>query len=278
MPNFFGLEEKDTIVLFDMDGTLTPARLPIQQEMIDALKKLSKKAYIGIVSGSPWQYIEEQMGETWLSPDGLDASRLIIMPCNGTQVYHSKDTSKEYQLSYGVSMRDHLETTRTTPDAYREITTNILELQLYSIRKYDHPVTGNFLSYRGSMVNWCMIGRDASHEERATFVKEERQRKIREHLRECLRVRLDASGLHSIDLTLGGSTSIDIFPVGWDKTHALNHTGNAQVWFVGDKCMPGGNDHALYSKLAPSGRAKQVDSPAETIDWIMSSVIPQVAK
>ena len=87
---------------------------------------------------------------------------------------------------------------------------------------------------------------------------------------------MDASGLHEIDLTLGGSTSIDIYPKGWDKTHALRHLGNATAWFAGDKCIPGGNDYTLYTKLAPTGRVKHVSSPDETIDWIKNTVIPQI--
>ena len=48
------------IVLFDMDGTLTPARKEMPQEILDALLVLLQYADIGIVSGSPFEYIKDQ--------------------------------------------------------------------------------------------------------------------------------------------------------------------------------------------------------------------------
>ena len=99
---------------------------------------------------------------------------------------------------------------------------------------------------------------------------------VRNMLRESLRVRLDASGLHSTDLNLGGSTSIDIHPTGWDKTHALRHTGDADVWFVGDKCMPGGNDASLYNALRQTGRSYATESPAQTRQIIAEKIIPAI--
>ena len=163
-------------------------------------------------------------------------------------------------------MRNSLNSTSSLPDPYGTLVTNILELQLYAMRRYDFSPTGNFVSDRGSMVNWAMIGRDASHEVRDAFSFEDDHKGLRKHLRECLRVRLDDSDLHMIDLTLGGSTSIDIFPKGWDKTYALRHIDPAlKVWFWGDKCMPGGNDHALYQELQKHNRSFSVESPEETI-------------
>ena len=49
------------IVLFDMDGTLTPARKVMEHSTFAALKSLHKNGYeIGIVTGSGMDYIKEQ--------------------------------------------------------------------------------------------------------------------------------------------------------------------------------------------------------------------------
>ena len=274
--DFSKLTKEDDIVLFDMDGTLTEPRKKIDRETVSALRELSNHAYIGIVSGSPMDYIKEQMSPAWSHLATVPVEKVLVMPCNGTQAYVFKRNSSDFELTYKASFLEHLGTICAAPDAYKEIVTNILELQLYSMRKYSHPVTGNFVSYRESLMNWCMIGRDASHEDRAAFTFEENSKNIRKHLRESLRVRLDASGLHEIDLALGGSTSIDIYPRGWDKTHALRHLGKAKVWFAGDKCTPEGNDYALYNELEPTGRVKHVHTPDDTIAWINDVVIPQI--
>lgn len=41
---------KETICLFDVDGTLTPARLAASPEMLETLNKLRQKCVIGFVS------------------------------------------------------------------------------------------------------------------------------------------------------------------------------------------------------------------------------------
>ena len=52
---------KDRVFLFDMDGTITPARKLIENDMILFLRELTEHAYVGIVSGSPYSYIFEQL-------------------------------------------------------------------------------------------------------------------------------------------------------------------------------------------------------------------------
>lgn len=257
------------VLFFDMDGTLTPARKSIQNNVYNALQSLMEKGHlVCIVSGSPFHYIEEQ-----LNLSKLDYTGVVIMPCNGTQVYIQNDRNSSYDKIYEVTMKDFLRSNSSLLDPHRDMVTNILELQLYAARKYEFPMTGNFISDRGSMLNWSMIGRDASHEVREKFVVEDKSKNIRKHLRECLRVRLDAADLHSTDLALGGSTSIDIFPNGWDKTHALRHIAPGhESWFWGDKCMPGGNDHALWKKLNDHGRAFQVNSPEETVQSLQNLI------
>ena len=55
-------------------------------------------------------------------------------------------------------------------------------------------------------------------------------------------------GLHDkVTVKLGGDTSFDIYPTGWDKTYALRHFGGRNVWFVGDRAhSPKGNDYEIF--------------------------------
>lgn len=256
------------VFLFDMDGTLTPARKKITDDIKSLIDEICEKGTsVGVVSGSPYDYINEQM-----CLDSLSYSKnLYILPCNGTKVYTQNDSTGKYEQTYSVTMRDHLAANSSLLRPHGVLVQNILELQMYAMRKYDFPVTGNFVSDRGSMINWSPIGRDASHEVRATFALEDREKDLRKHLCDCLRVRLDDSDLRTTDLALGGTTSIDIFPKGWDKTYALQHIDpSMKVWFWGDKCMPGGNDHALWAKLQPEQRSFSVATPEDTLQSIKS--------
>ena len=57
-----GRNEK-IIALFDVDGTLTPARKQISPEMKDFIAELRKKIVIGTVGGSDLPKQKEQLGE-----------------------------------------------------------------------------------------------------------------------------------------------------------------------------------------------------------------------
>jgi phosphomannomutase len=62
-----------------------------------------------------------------------------------------------------------------------------------------------------------------------------------------------------------GQISIDIFPVGWDKTYCLRHVekdGFQEIHFFGDKTHKGGNDYEIYEDARTIGHT--VTSPADT--------------
>jgi hydroxymethylpyrimidine pyrophosphatase-like HAD family hydrolase len=79
---------KKNIVLFDMDGTLTEPRGKFNTELLLDLRRLSKHADIGIVTGSDIDYINQQM-EKLIKYSEL---RYIthLLPCNGTKYFTSR--------------------------------------------------------------------------------------------------------------------------------------------------------------------------------------------
>ena len=54
-----------TLILFDVDGTLTPSRLTVSENMLSVLKNLKQdqNITIGIVGGSDLEKQKEQLGE-----------------------------------------------------------------------------------------------------------------------------------------------------------------------------------------------------------------------
>ena len=117
------------------------------------------------------------------------------------------------------------------------------------------------------MLNWSPVGRNANHSDRRMFVEADDKYSIRKKSLEKL---LSDSYLTKfLSFSLGGSTSIDIYPHGWDKTYALNHyDANDLFWFVGDRCLQEtGNDKPLYDKLNSirENTAFQTNGPTETI-------------
>src|SRR5579862_9689332 len=82
-----------TICLFDVDGTLTPARRAVSPEMLALLSALRHKVALGFVGGSDLAKQQEQLGSSSLSvtslfdfcfaENGLTAYRLgEVLPSN----------------------------------------------------------------------------------------------------------------------------------------------------------------------------------------------------
>jgi len=267
------------LILFDLDGTLTRPREQLKWHIVPVLRKLSRLADIGIVSGSPFAYIQEQGALMWNSISSLPGASVIIMPCNGTQLFVWSPKRCQFVCEYGLDFKNYL-VSNDKEAIYTALIRGILELQLQFIDENQgfNKLTGNFISYRTSMLNWAPGGRDATLVERKAFAQLDKKKKIRSKLCENLRVTLDDLGLPDIEFALGGTTSIDIYPQGWDKTHALRHFPSRPTWFIGDRCEPGGNDYALWSLLARSGNSFSTSGPKETIRILEEEIIPILEK
>jgi phosphomannomutase len=246
-----------------MDGTLTPSRKMILQDMIPHISGLLKHARVGIVSGSGFEYIKEQCSPLW-EDASIDPSLIDILPCNGTQKLIWNSGDQEYQHVYNRDMREHLGEL-----SFKKLVRAILELQSkLANTELELTVTGTFIQYRGSMLNWCMAGRDHNDNDRADFLELDKQRLIRKNLLTKLRRCLQRAGVKGITMALGGECSIDIYPDGWDKTHALLHYPELTATFVGDKCKEGGNDYTIFEKLGPNAMSFETDGPDMTKDII----------
>ena len=244
------------IILFDMDGTLTEPRKKIDVFMIEKLKVLSLHAEIGIVTGSSYDYLVEQCQDLW---DVVPRSLLTLLPCNGTQVYSWSLESNQYQQTHSVNMIKELSRL-----SYSVILRSCLKYQKSILEFYDLPFTGTFLHYRGSMLNWCPIGRNANDRQRQAWIFADERDDIRKRFRDHLLRDMKVADI-PVEVTLGGSTSFDIYPVGWDKTYSLKHFDNMNHWFVGDSCTGVGNDRTLYEAVAQNGCGFMTDNPEETL-------------
>lgn len=241
--SFTSKADPTTLVLFDVDGTLTPARLEISDEMRDTLVALRKQVVIGFVGGSDLSKQLEQLGATVLqdfdycfSENGLTAYKL------GNQL-----ASQSFIGWIGE-------------EKYNKLAKFILR----HLSEIDIPIRrGTFIEFRNGMINVSPVGRNASTKERNEFEAFDKEHKIRETLVNALKEEFSDYGL---TYSIGGQISFDVFPTGWDKTYALQHVedeGFKQIHFFGDKSYKGGNDYEIYEDERTIGHA--VDSPADTI-------------
>lgn len=248
------------LFLFDMDGTLTPPRKKINHNMISKLAELQKQSWeIGIISGSDMDYIEQQCDKLFdLSP--ADPRVIHFLPCNGTKYFFNFKKVWEYDMVKKISSA-----------FIKSIMRQLLLYQNTIVSIYsDIPLTGNFIQMRGSVLNWCPIGRNASTEQRETWITLDKKHRIRELYLQTFKKMFDTN---LITIKMGGETSFDIYPKGWNKTFPLNKkpfTDYEKIYFVGDRCTINGNDKEIYDLLKNKNNcdAFQVNNTKETISVI----------
>ena len=80
-----------------------------------------------------------------------------------------------------------------------------------------------------------------------------------------------------VTVKLGGETSFDIFPDGWDKTYALEHFLDHKIWFLGDRCGDNGNDKEIFDALQPES-SFWVDGPRHTKEILEEILIPKLGE
>ena len=260
------MSPKETLVLFDVDGTLTEARQPIQKRMLLALHHLAKEAEIGFLTGSGMEYIKEQLWPALNDPTIRDNCHLL--PCNGTEYivpYGETFDGLAYKMISREVMRKKI-----SDESFYKIIRRVCFLQNELLKDNPSlPVTGHFVQNRQSMLNWCPIGRNASAEERSIFKALDKTFKIREKY--LYKLKDFALNLNiDVAVKMGGDTSFDIYPIGWDKTYALTHFDEKQwdFWFIGDRCEESGNDYELYELLKKKKRAFKTAGPSETVDLV----------
>ncbi|CAN8063067.1 unnamed protein product [Agarophyton chilense] len=229
------------IALFDVDGTLTLPRLTATKEMIDFLAELRKSILIGMVGGSDLKKQKEQLGDQVLDMFDYTFSENGLVAYKGTQ------------LVAEASITAHLGEQRLQ---------KLINFCLRYIADLQIPIKrGTFVEFRKGMLNVSPIGRNCSQKERCEFELYDKQQNIREQFVDVLKKEFAD---YSLTFSIGGQISFDVFPVGWDKTYALQFVDHIkEIHFFGDKTYPGGNDYEIYETPRTIGHS--VKNPDETM-------------
>ncbi|KAM0802568.1 phosphomannomutase [Usnea florida] len=243
---------KNTICLFDVDDTLTPARRSVSPEMLQLLSALRHKCAIGFVGGSDLVKQQEQLGTPSIPVTGLFD---FCFAENGLTAYRLGE-----QLS-SQSFIGWLGQEKYKP---------LVNFCLKYIADIECPVkTGTFVEFRRGMINVSPVGRNASTEERNAYEQYDKQHQIRAHFVEALKAKFGDLGL---TYSIGGQISFDVFPTGWDKTYCLQHlkaetslsgVDYSTIHFFGDKTYKGGNDYEIFEDHRTIGHS--VKNPEDTM-------------
>tara|TARA_Y100000361_G_C11095030_1_gene308544 strand:- start:37 stop:777 length:741 start_codon:yes stop_codon:yes gene_type:complete len=213
------------VFIFDVDGTLTPSRLSMTKKFKKFFKEWSKKNTFYLVTGSDLPKMQEQV------PEDILELASGIFTCCGNQ-YWKEGNTKQWPTDWRLIYNNKF----TPPETLIEYLKNQLEESPYSVR------AGNHIEDRNSMLNFSVIGRDCTQEQREKYFKYDKESGERQRIAGNIRFRW--SGL---DAVIGGQISIDIYPKGMDKSQILKYIlePKTKYYFIGDRIENNGNDYPL---------------------------------
>lgn len=209
--------------------------------MLAFLKELRSKVIIGMVGGSDLKKQKEQLGDAVLHMFDYTFSE------NGLVAYKGDHLIAEASI---------------TAQLGEERLKALINFVLRYVADLDIPVKrGTFIEFRKGMLNVSPIGRNCSQKERCEFEEYDKKTKVRERFVQVLQ---DKFADYNLTYSIGGQISFDVFPVGWDKTYALQFVDHIKdIHFFGDKTYKGGNDYEIYESTRTLGHA--VKNPDETM-------------
>ena len=221
------------IFIFDVDGTLTPSRGRMNKHFAVWFSHFCDKHTVHLVTGSDRPKTIEQIGEY------IYFKCKSVYQCSGNEVWSEGRItgSSEWTLPH---------------DAHEWLSVKLTESN-FGIR------TGNHFEHRTGMVNFSVLGRNATAEQRAAYVSVDESLGERKHIAQAFN-----NFFPNLQATVGGDTGIDIAPRGANKSQILrDFNENDTIHFYGDAMSATGNDYPLAEALKEYqlGFSHQVD------DW-----------
>tara|TARA_R110001599_G_scaffold170145_1_gene360234 strand:+ start:204 stop:926 length:723 start_codon:yes stop_codon:yes gene_type:complete len=230
------------VYLFDIDGTLTPPRQKMDESFAEFFLPFAKENIVYLATGSDIEKAREQVDQR------------ILMMCQGVFTCSGNEFWERGKKVYSNEFYP------------RPKLITFLE-QCVKDSDY-HTKTGNHLEYRNGMLNFSVVGRNATTDQRAAYVEWDERKKERWAVAITLLAHAEEFG--DIDVSIGGEISIDIYPKGKDKSQAVSkirQLHDLSIVFMGDRMEPNGNDYPAAKALRAGDTACQVEN------WKMTELL-----
>jgi len=235
------------VYAFDVDGTLTPSRLKMDPNFQEFFINFCKYNYVYLVTGSDKDKTIEQVGEeVWHAASGCLQSCGNHIFVEGEEVYRNDWEPNEDLIK-------------------------LLESFL-KISKWKKQ-TSNHIERRIGLVNFSVVGRDCTQEQRDEYGEWDDFNKERLDMAAIIN-----ESFPELEASVGGQISIDIHPRGANKSQAKEwilkrFEANPVIKFYGDKTLPGGNDYDLAKVLEGDfHKIYQVENWQETYKLLKEEV------
>lgn len=231
------------IYMFDIDGTLTDPRQKMTEGFADKFYKWISNKKVFLVTGSDLSKVQEQV------PTEILSKCSGIFTCMGNQL-HIND-----KLIYSNRI---------------EIPEDLIVWLQQQVDFSDCPEkTSNHLERRPGMLNFSVVGRNATQQQRLEYY--DWDKKYGERKRICNYIN---HKYPELEVCVGGQISIDIQARGKNKSQAyewVKENYDEPVYFFGDHCEEGGNDHAIAKEIDKphsNDYYMNVSGPSDVLDFI----------
>jgi len=230
--------------IFDVDGTLTDPRQQMTPQFAEEFKVWSEGKQCVIATGSDFMKTKQQVPQDILSIFKYTFCCMAndVRDSNGKPIYKSNFT---------------------IPADLEDFLASFLMWTKF-------PYTcGHHIEFRTGMINFSVVGRNASMEQRNEYNKWDNLNGERRQIADFINKKFP-----TLEASIGGSISVDIIEQGCDKgqvIHYLENAGATKVVFVGDRCFPEGNDYGIIRELKKSDLAFEwynVSGPNDTLGLI----------
>ena len=243
-----------TLIVFDLDGTLTETKSSIAQDMGRLLVRLLEKKSAAIIGGGRYKQFRIQFLKQFRAPKEL-LKRLYLFPTTATSFYRYQGGWKNVYF-HELSGKDRA----AVKYAFREV--------LKEIHYVPPPkLYGKVIEDRRTQVSFSMLGQDVVAMLGARGVRLKKEWKRKNTPVKMKIARLMAKRLPHLEVHAAGYTTIDVTRRGIDKAYGIHqirkklHVPIKNMLFVGDAIYPGGND---YAAVKTGVDYVQVLGPGET--------------
>tara|TARA_Y100000593_G_scaffold94271_1_gene192578 strand:+ start:8879 stop:9661 length:783 start_codon:yes stop_codon:yes gene_type:complete len=223
--------------LFDVDGTLTPARSAMGSDFTFAFLSWMANRKVYLVSGSDKQKISQQLPQS------------VLSRCGGIFASMANEFWQKEKLIYKNEWCP-------SPSLMARLT-DFRELSPYKNKRDE------WIEMRTGMINFSVVGRASTKQERQEYSKWDEKNLEREDIIKSL-----SKDFPDLEFKIGGQISIDIQPAGNNKSLAsrwVRENVGEKIIFFGDKVSEDGNDFDIAKDvLTHGGTVHAVNSPIDT--------------
>lgn len=222
------------VIIFDLDGTLSKSKSSLDETMASLILELLRVRYVAVVSGGAFQQFKMQ----FLSklPKKANLQNLFLFPTSSASGYYYESRTHRFFKAYShpLSKRD----AKRVIDSFQTV---FKEIGYVQPKETFGPVMEN----RKSQVTFSALGQQAPLRLKQRWDPKQKKRlRIRKALKKYL---------PEFEISIGGTTSIDVTPKGVNKTLCVKKlrerlgVSKRQMLYVGDALFRGGNDYIMRS-------------------------------